>query len=60
MGSTVFVIDKSETYMLNGQRKWVKVALSGGNISGDIIYDGGNPEDTTDNPDDIIYEGGVI
>lgn len=60
MGSTVFVIDKSETYMLDGQRKWVKVTLSSGSdgsISGDIIYDGG---DINNNPDHIIYEGGVI
>ena len=63
MGSTAFVIDKSETYMLNGQRKWVKVTLSGGsggNGPGDIIYDGGDSGDVNDNPDDVIYEGGII
>jgi len=65
MGSIAFVIDTSETYMLNGSRVWVKVTLSGGSSggssgSGDIIYDGGLPGDDNTDPDDVIYEGGII
>ena len=65
MGSIAFVIGTSETYMLNGSRAWVKVTLSGGSGgggsgSGDIIYDGGLPGDDNTDPDDVIYEGGII
>lgn len=52
-GSTAFVIESSETYMLNNQYEWVKVALSGGSI----IYDGGTVGQDTDI--EVIYDGGV-
>ena len=53
-GSTCFVIDNSTTYMLNHQKKWVKVNLpSGGGNSGG---GGGNPP----SGEEVVYEGGVI
>lgn len=36
-GSTAFIIETSETYMLNNQFSWVEVALFGNSV----IYDGG-------------------
>ena len=44
MGSTVFVIDTSTYYMLNGDKQWVIVNLGssgGGDDSDHIIYEGG-------------------
>lgn len=47
-GSTAFVIATSDKYMLNGNKKWVKIQVgNGGGGGGDIdpdatyIYDGG-------------------
>ena len=48
MGSTVFVIDTSTYYMLNGDKRWIAVNL--GNTGG-----GGS-----DTPNNIIYEGGGV
>ncbi len=46
MGSTVFVIDTSTYYMLNGDKQWVVVTLdnsggSGGGTPNHVIYEGG-------------------
>ena len=44
MGSTCFVIQTSENYMLNSQKIWIKVTLSGsggGSTPEYINYDGG-------------------
>jgi hypothetical protein len=51
-GSTAFVIETSQYYMLNNQRQWVKVNLASGSGTGG----GGDlPEDG-----EVIYNGGVI
>lgn len=63
-GSTAFVIDTSEHYMLNSQFKWVKVDIGGGSgvISGitsgeiEVIYDGGVVDGKADYA--VIYDGG--
>jgi hypothetical protein len=76
MGTTAFVIETSERYMLNGSKEWkkIKTANSGGGTSGDEIYDGGGVEgddiydgggvgggSSSDNPsNDDIYEGGGV
>jgi hypothetical protein len=62
-GSTVFIIENSKYYMLNGSKKWVEINPFGKTI---ISGDG----ETEDNPvlppeedeeqDDIIYDGGII
>lgn len=48
-GSTCFVIDTSEYYMLNTKKEWIKVKLSGNQPGSEedteIIYDGGNLEE---------------
>ena len=49
VGSTVFVIATSTTYMLNHEKKWVKVNLTSNSGGG-----GGTPSDT------YIYEGGEL
>lgn len=49
MGSTVFVIDTSTYYMLNGNKQWVLVNLASGGGGGG-----------TDEPKHIIYEGGGV
>lgn len=52
-GSKCFVIENSVTYMLNHQKKWVKVNLpSGGG--------GSTPGGDTPSGEEVIYEGGVI
>lgn len=48
-GSTVFVINTSNKYMLNNQKEWIKITNGSG---------GGG--DTPDPSDTYIYEGGVI
>ena len=65
-GSTVFVIDKSEHYMLNNKFEWVKVSIGGGNnvlsgaVSGEVelIYDGGEIDGAPDLS--VVYEGGEV
>lgn len=47
-GSTAFIIESSNNYMLNSQLEWKKVTLAGS---------GGGSNDPSG--DDIIYEGGV-
>ena len=54
MGTTCFVIETSQYYMLNGKQKWVKISPYG-TTSGSS---GGGGGESPDN--DIIYEGGVI
>lgn len=72
VGSTVFVIDTSENYMLNSQRQWIKVKLGGGTAIADpeeyqVVWDAGvvkadNDEDVNGIPDleegDVIWNGG--
>ena len=62
MGTTAFVIETSQRYMLNGAKEWKKISMatsgSGGSIPDkDLIYDGGGvaPSD-----DETIYEGGGV
>ena len=56
MGTTAFVIETSQRYMLNGSKQWKKISTStGGGGSNDEIYDGGGVE----GPDDIYDGGGV-
>ena len=51
-GSQCFVIDNSVTYMLNHQKKWIKVNLSSG---------GGNtPGGDDPSGNEVVYEGGTI
>lgn len=53
LGSTAFIIDASKYYMLNGQRKWIKINPYG--MSDSSSFDDNiNPEDS------VIYEGGVV
>lgn len=49
VGSTAFVIDTSETYMLNSKKEWIKVTVSSG--SGGIV----NPEEY-----ELIWDGGSV
>lgn len=49
-GSTVFVINTSNKYMLNNQKEWIKIANGSGGGGGDTP----NPSDT------YIYEGGEL
>lgn len=62
-GSIAFVIEKSIHYMLNNQRRWVKVELStggsGGETPDEIIYDGGLLE-SNDGVTEVIYDGGIL
>lgn len=65
VGSTVFVIDTSTSYMLNSQRIWKEVDLGGGNKNNpdkyDIIYDGGvveAPKEEEPAEYELIYDGG--
>ena len=67
-GSIAFVIEKSIHYMLNNQRRWVKVELStGGNGGGsgggetpdEVIYDGGLLESNS-SVSRVIYDGGIL
>ena len=67
-GSTAFVIETSEHYMLNSKKEWIKVNLGSSKNDPDnydIIYDGGIVSETnkpTDESDenDIIYDGGGV
>jgi hypothetical protein len=64
MGTTAFVIETSQRYMLNGSKEWKKINSLGGSEPGvnpgdDFIYDGGGVEDETPS-DDNIYEGGGV
>ena len=57
-GSECFVIENSATYMLNHEKRGVKVYLSAGYGSGS---GGSVPDDDNSNPDkQVVYEGGVI
>ena len=47
MGTTVFVIENSKYYMLNGSKQWKQINPYG---------NGGS----TPTPDEIIYEGGGV
>jgi hypothetical protein len=49
-GSTCFVIDTSEYYMLNTKKKWVKVNLNGDKTVQDIV----------DGKVEVIYDGGEV
>lgn len=49
-GSTCFVIDTSEYYMLNTKKQWVKVNLYGDKTVQDIV----------DGKVEVIYDGGVL
>lgn len=59
IGSTVFVIDTSECYMLNSKKEWKLVHLN-------QVYDGGGVEppsgndDPSNEDDHIIYDGGGV
>ena len=55
MGSTAFVIETSETYMINGQRKWVKVVFASEAGSGSGSGTGSNSEEVH-----IVYDGGSV
>ena len=59
-GSTCFVINESQWYMLNHSYKWTAINIGGGG-GGDtdhVIYDGGEETDSPDPSDHIIYNGG--
>lgn len=74
-GSTIFIINTSKYYMLNGKKAWVEInpygmgnssnsgsGGSGGGGSGtdnDGIYDGGSI-DGSDPTDDDIFNGGSL
>lgn len=66
MGTTAFVIETSQRYMLNGSKEWKKinVATSGGNggvnPDEDFVYDGGGVSDDDTPDDENIYEGGGV
>lgn len=50
VGSLAFVIEKSQYYMLNHHKQWIKVTLSSGTGGGN----GG------DDVEEVIYNGGLI
>lgn len=52
VGSTAFVIETSQYYMLNNQKMWIKVNLASGSGTG-----GG---DTPPEEEHVIYNGGLI
>lgn len=58
MGTTAFVIETSQRYILNGSKEWKKIISTsgsgGGSSGGDEIYDGGG----VDGED--IYDGGGV
>ena len=55
MGTTAFVIETSQHYMLNGSKEWKKIKVgSGSGGSNDEIYDGGGVEG------EDIYDGGGV
>lgn len=57
MGCTCFVIETSKYYMLNSNLKWVEIKPFGKNSSSS----GDGEDETPDvNPNDIIYEGGLV
>ena len=57
MGTTAFVIETSQRYMLNGSKEWKKINIGTGGGSGgdDFVYDGGGVEN-----DENIYDGGGV
>ena len=48
-GTTVFVIENSKHYMLNGARKWVEIKPYGQGSSSNGGHDGGNMDDDSSN-----------
>ena len=65
MGTTAFVIETSQRYMLNGSKEWKKInATSGGSGSGggssEDIWDGGGVDDSDVPSDDEIQDGGGV
>lgn len=52
IGSTVFVIEDSSTYMLNNKKEWVKIIIT----AGTVLPDDEIPEDPTDG----VLDGGTI
>ena len=60
-GSTVFIIETSKYYMLNGKRAWIEInpygvnitsnggSGNGGSGSNDFVYDGGSIDDSDPN-----------
>lgn len=54
MGTTAFVIETSQHYMLNGSKEWKKIKVGSGSGSSDDIYDGGGVEG------EDIYDGGGV
>ena len=63
MGCTCFVIETSKYYMLNSKLKWVEITPFGKVVSGDGDNDnpgGGGDTPGEDEPNIIIYEGGII
>lgn len=58
-GSTIFIINTSKYYMLNGKHQWVEINPYGmGNSSNNGSGDGGGGDSGTEN--DGIYDGGSI
>jgi uncharacterized membrane protein len=67
MGTTAFVIETSQQYMLNGSGEWKKIKTSnnngGGSSSDDPVYDGGGVEGPSydgGGVGDDTYEGGGV
>jgi hypothetical protein len=59
MGTTAFIIETSQRYMLNGSKEWKKINSNnnsgGGSGNDDFVYDGGGVEG-----DENIYDGGGV
>lgn len=51
-GSVAFIIENSKYFMLNSNKKWIKVNLATGG--------GGSSPDDDDPVEEIIYNGGLI
>ena len=65
MGTTAFVIETSQRYMLNGSQEWKKInSASNGSGSGgsgsEDIWDGGGVGDSDTPSDDEIQDGGGV
>lgn len=61
MGTTAFVIETSQHYMLNGSKEWKKIKIansSGGSGSGDS-WDGGGVDGPSSGDNEIQDGGGV-
>ena len=59
-GSTVFIIENSKYYMLNGSKKWIEINPFGKNLVLDNEDSDGDGVPDIPEGEEIIYDGGAI